>query len=70
MKKFDKRVTPYMKAYFFRKFFGAIKISTKFMLGARFRDKNAIFNVIWEKMTYFMIFIGILSEILYFLLVF
>ena len=44
-----------MKVYFFCKFFGAIKISTKFMKGARFHDKNAIF-VIWDKNYIFLDF--------------
>ena len=55
-----------MKAYFlFCNFFGSFETSTKFTPGARFCDKNAIFNVIWDKNDIIsMIFIGILSKTL------
>ena len=62
MIKFHKTVTPppkgFMKVYFFFfcNFFGVFRISTKFMLGARFRDKNVIFDFFGIKITYFMIF--------------
>ena len=74
MKKFHKTVTPppprgFMKAYFFF-LFAIFSEHSKFTLGARFRDKNAIFDVFWDKNDLFHDFYMYFVCTLYFLLVF
>ena len=64
MKKFHKTVTPppprgFMKAYFF--LFAIFSEHLTFTLGARFRDKNAIFDVLGDKNNLFHNFMCILS---------
>ena len=73
MKKFHKTVpSPFCEVYFFSFaiFSEYLESTLEFTLGARSRDKNAIFNFFETKMIYFKIFMGILSETLYLLLVF